>query len=418
MAKPFRISDLQTSRSGLYLSAMLFGAATAGLYAAVQFWLRWGNAGLLFATAIGSAILGAAGVALLVPRAVRTARAKGWRFPRTSPITLHGVVFVGLVLLVAGAALYSGNNLIYLILSAMLAATLMSGLVSRLDLAGLHLTLGLPDHIFAGRPSLARVGLQNPKLLIPSFAIRVQASDPDEGFQLQSVYFPVIAAKESVAASAEVVFVRRGKYHGSGVDLVTRFPFGLVERRAKLELKDRMIAYPNVRLTPEAQRALNSLKHTAMNRMAGDSHDLYRVRPALASDGARFIHWKASAGSPELWVREFTREERLSVRLVLDRRTSSSEAFENAVAACAAVAWKLAEEGADITLATDERLLVCRAGERIYELLGYLALVEPVAPDGPAPSPSADRESEYTFVASSPIVATALASAVLKTGGL
>src|SRR5690606_799072 len=121
---------------------------------------------------------------------------------------------------------------------------------------------------------------------------------------------------------------------------------------------------------------LDALKHSAMSRMAGDSHDLYRVRPALASDGARFIHWKASAGSSELWVREFTREERLSVRLVLDRRSSAAEGFEKAVSACAAVAWKLAEDGADVTLATDERLIVCRAGERIYELLGYLALVE------------------------------------------
>lgn len=411
MAKSFRISDLQESRGGLYASAMLFGAAAAGLYAAVQFWLRWGAAGLFLGTAIGSAILGAAGTALLIPRVIRAAKAKGWRLPHASPVTWHGVVFVCLILLVAGAALYSGNNLIYLILSAMLAATLLSGLVSRLNLAGLHLTLGLPDHIFAGRPSLARIGLDNPKLLIPSFAIRVQSSDPDEGFQLQSVYFPVVAAKETVAASAEVVFARRGKYHGSGVDLVTRFPFGLVERRANLELKDRMIAYPNVNLTPEAQRALAALKNSAMGRTAGDSHDLYRVRPALASDGARFIHWKASAGSSELWVREFTREERLSVRLVLDRRSSTANGFENAVAACAAVAWKLAEEGADITLATDERLIACRAGERIYELLGYLALVESVPPGGPAPSPSRDRESEYVFVAVAPTADQALSAA-------
>jgi uncharacterized protein (DUF58 family) len=400
MAKPFRISDLQASRRGLYLSAMLLASATLGLYAAVQFWIQLGDAPLLFAMAILSAILGAAGVALLIPRMISGARSRGWRIPRTSPITLHGIVFVALILVVAGAALYSGNNLIYLILSAMLAATLMSGLVSRLDLAGLHLTLGLPDHIFAGRPSLARVGLRNPKLLLPSFAVRVQASDPDEGFQLQTVYFPVIAARESVAASAEVVFAHRGRYHGAGVDLVTRFPFGLVERRAKLELKDRMIAYPNVDLTPQAQQALQELKRTSMGRMAGDSHDLYRVRPALASDGARFIHWKASAGSPELWVREFTREERLSVRLVLDRRSPSSEPFESAVAACAAVAWKLAEEGADVTLATDERLIVCRAGEGIYELLGYLALVESVPLNGPPPAALADRDSEYVFAAS------------------
>jgi uncharacterized protein (DUF58 family) len=399
MAKMLRISDLQTSRAGLYVSVVLFGAAAAGLYAALQFWLRWGASGLSLGAAIGSAILGAAGIVLLVPHVIRVAKSKRWPLPTVSPITWHGVVFVCLILLTAGAALYSGNNLIYLILSAMLAATLLSGLVSRLNLAGLHLSLALPDHIFAGRPALARVGLRNQKLLIPTFAMRVQASDPDEGFRLQSVYFPAVAAKESVAASAEVVFARRGRYHGAGVDLVTRFPFGLVERRAKLELKDRMVAYPSVELTAEARRALDALKQTAMSRLAGDSHDLYRVRPAVASDGARFIHWKASAGSSELWVREFTREQRLSVRLALDRRTSSAAGFEDAVAACAAVAWKLAAEVADITLVTDERVIVCRAGERIYELLGYLALVESVPPNGPAPSLSADRESEYVFAA-------------------
>ena len=401
MVNAWRNRQLLKSREGLYLSALLLAIALVGAVVAVQLWVTLGNATLLLVVSLGSAVWGIAGTALMVPRALEWARARGIRVPRTSPVTVQGLVFVGLILLVAGAAVYSGNNLVYLVLSAMLAATLMSGLVSRLNLAGLQLSLGLPDHIFAGSPTLVRVGLRNLKSLIPSFAIRVHGLDPDNGFTLQGIYFPMVASKESATASAEALFGRRGRYKGSSVDLVTRFPFGLVERRVNLELTDRIVAYPSVALTTAAERALKSLSSTAMNRNSGDSHDLYRVRPAVPGDPARLIHWKASAGSPNLWIREFTREAKFSVRLVLDRRASDNELsrrrFEENVSACAAVAWKLTQEGADVTLATDERTLVCRAGEQVYDLLGYLALVEPTGLRGPEPPIGADPEAEYVF---------------------
>ena len=49
--------------------------------------------------------------------------------PRGAPLTFLGVGFILAALLVAGAAAYSGNNLIYLVLSAMLGALLVSGFV-------------------------------------------------------------------------------------------------------------------------------------------------------------------------------------------------------------------------------------------------------------------------------------------------
>ena len=130
-----------------------------------------------------------------------------------------------------------------------------------------------------------------------------------------------------------------------------------------------------------------------------------KMRPArgVSAPGERRFDGRAAmqAGSPDLWIREFTREAKFSVRLVLDRRASESELsrrrFEENVSACAAVAWKLTQEGADVTLATDERTLVCRAGERVYELLGYLALVESTGLGGPEPPIGADPEAEYVF---------------------
>jgi uncharacterized protein (DUF58 family) len=168
-----------------------------------------------------------------------------------------------------------------------------------------------------------------------------------------------------------------------------------------LDLVDRIAVYPSVEMSPPAERALERLRQTAMSRIVGDSHDLYRVRPAVPGDAARLIHWKASAGLPDLWIREFTREAKFAVRLVLDRRVSGRGAdrdqFEENVAACAAAAWRLARDGADVTLVTDERTVVCRAGEQVYDLLGYLALVETVKLDGPEPPAASDRDAEYVF---------------------
>src|SRR6202046_5763672 len=55
----------------------------------------------------------------------------------------------------------------------MLAAILVSGVVSALVRRGLSLDVRLPDHVFAGRPVVGRIGLRNSRRLLPSFSVRV-----------------------------------------------------------------------------------------------------------------------------------------------------------------------------------------------------------------------------------------------------
>ena len=74
-------------------------------------------------------------------------------------ITWAGALFTLTLLCVGAAAALSANNLLFLIVAAMLATLLVSGLVSRLCLAGLELELLLPEHISARRGMPARVVL-------------------------------------------------------------------------------------------------------------------------------------------------------------------------------------------------------------------------------------------------------------------
>ena len=76
-------------------------------------------------------------------------------------VTRAGIVYAIATLLIGIAALNTGNNLLYVIVAAMLAAILVSGLASAVVLRGLELDVRLPDQVFAGRPAPAKLLLRN-----------------------------------------------------------------------------------------------------------------------------------------------------------------------------------------------------------------------------------------------------------------
>src|ERR1051325_5360803 len=88
-------------------------------------------------------------------------------------ITKGGALFTLAVLLVGMAAVVSANNLLFLILAAMISTILISGFISRLCLAGLELDLLIPEHVTAGRSVAARLFVRNLKFWMPSFSIRL-----------------------------------------------------------------------------------------------------------------------------------------------------------------------------------------------------------------------------------------------------
>src|SRR5450432_3696310 len=109
-------------------------------------------------------------------------------------VTLFGVVYSLAIVLVGTAAFLSGNNLVFLILSMLFAAMLVSGFISRLSLAALRLEFFLPDHIAARRRLQCRVAIENEKWLMPSFSIHLSRVQ-QPGRKIESiVYMPVIPA--------------------------------------------------------------------------------------------------------------------------------------------------------------------------------------------------------------------------------
>ena len=122
-------------------------------------------------------------------------------------ITLSGVVFTALMTLVGIAAFASANNLLFLLFAALLSTMLVSGLVSRLGLAGLELGLHLPEHIAARQRVFGRVAVRNSKFT-PSFSIHLRGG-ASSGLASE-IYFPLLMARSRTEEPAEIEFAHRG----------------------------------------------------------------------------------------------------------------------------------------------------------------------------------------------------------------
>src|SRR5207237_7909648 len=112
----------------------------------------------------------------LVPTLARRTPLRWIGYKTEYKISREGWIYFGGLMLVALAALNTGNNLLFLILASLIALILMSGILSSISLSGIEMRLVLPEHIFAWQPVRAQVDLENQKLTLPSFSLRVDSS--------------------------------------------------------------------------------------------------------------------------------------------------------------------------------------------------------------------------------------------------
>jgi len=330
-------------------------------------------------------------------------------------VTRVGIIYVVLVLLIGVAALNTGNNLLYIVVAAMLAAILVSGIASAAVLRDLELDIHLPEHVFAGRTTVGRIVLRNQRRFLPSFSVhvvpanqsrngattrsapgttfplllrrmkkRIPRSDrrpqgnpqPHPGIFEGTAYFPYIPSGSELRADLELRFERRGTYRQEGFGLATRFPFAFLTKTRRLPLAREIIVYPRIETTDDFFEALPIIRGEFETFARGRGYDLYRIREYMPEDSARHVDWKATAKSGSPKVREFSREDERKLRIVFDNPPSGlipEKEYEDAVSLAASLGWHFSNENTEISFVAQDY-----AGEPdIYRFLAYLATVEP-----------------------------------------
>ncbi|PYX07042.1 MAG: hypothetical protein DMG88_15965 [Acidobacteria bacterium] len=355
-------------------------------------------------------------------------------------VTPVGIIYVVTVLLIGIAALNTGNNLLYIIVAAMLAAVLISGIASAAMLRDLEVELRLPDHVFAGTAFSGAIVLRNRRRWAPAFSIsvlalkkeraskhwqwtpakfsfppgrpaekqwlqipdrqlrRVSKALPPPGIFQGAAYFPYVPAKNELTADLELRFDRRGRYQQDKLGVATRFPFAFLRKTRRVALAREIIVYPSVEPADEFFQMLPLITGEFESFTRGRGSDLYRIREYMPEDSARHVDWKATAKSGSLKVREFSREDDRKLRIVFDNPPPGvvpEAAYESAVTLAASLAWHFAAENTTLSFAVPDLNRV----NDVYDFLSYLALVEPRA--SASPIEGIDICDEYNIILTS-----------------
>jgi len=385
-------ADTRAVRAFLVAIAALGIALLLAIYSGAA--AELGSLGLAASSALAALAIAGWVAVTIVPTLAKRTPLRWIGYKIEYKISQAGWIYIGATLLVALAALNTGNNLLFLILACLISVILMSGIVSSVSLAGVELRIELPEHIFAGQTVRAGVELRNDKLALPSFALRVEAVGSEDAATTalleKPLFFPYLPRQDGLKQSVPVTFLRRGLHAQNAFRIVTRFPFGFLEKTRRLELKSRALVYPSVDSSAELGDLFPGIEGSLESHNKGRGQDLHALREYLPTDSVRHVHWKASARTGSLMVREFAREDDCRVLLVLDpfvREAEPSggaedrERFERAVGLCAGIAWHFYQRNAQLQFRSAEMGTSLEpAEENIFAILRHLAVVEPQVP--------------------------------------
>jgi uncharacterized protein (DUF58 family) len=379
-----------------------------GVATAAGTWLakRAGAWELARAGAIASLVFVALLSVFVVPPLYRAARGEARRFDPPVGMTGGGLVVLGLCIVVGLAAYNTGNNLLFLVFSVLTSTLFVAWSAGRASLRDLTVAARFPDHIFAGEPAQVLVSLRNPKRLLPSFSILVEARHqlpaedetrrrllrrlPRARYAKRALaHFTHVPRRARAEQRVEQVFPQRGHVFVTGFELSTRFPFGFFRLRRRLRARNvDLIIYPRLEPAGDELHLLPMNAGRLLSARRGAGHDLHSLREYQPQDDVRHIDWKATARAGHLVVREFASEDERRVHVVLDTRVREqgdaadlAARFERGVALAAAHVAHFLDESVEVRLTLGREAGEYGTGrEHLYASLRRLALVSPDAP--------------------------------------
>ena len=327
---------------------------------------------------------------------------------RTTP-TIAGGLLILLSFGVGTAAYNAGNNILFITLSLMLACLVLSGVLSWLNFRRLTWRLEVAPPLRVGQPATVGLRVTNAKRILPSYGLwfelvarpvetnpirRAETTFTARGLDVKAALARADAGERGRVpltaridprgeARLEWTFVpaARGKIRIELERAGSLFPFGFLQKSLATDEQGEVVVWPaavSYRRQPVA--VARSLPGGERLARGGAGSDLLALRRYELGDSHRLIHWKASARSRRLLVRQFAAESAIGFALWFETeavRWPRAEQFERAVALATTLAEDLFRAGR-LTGARVDRdpLAPIRQVRDLEAFLDRLAVVE------------------------------------------
>ena len=286
-------------------------------------------------------------------------------------LTREGKRFLLAAVLIAVAAINTGNNLIYLILSLMLSFIVISYLILKLNLAGLVLEIAVAGPVFAEQQVSVELLIQNNKQ-IPVFSVIVAAPD-----SVEQVYCGEISGHGVFRGRMKMVFRKRGLYGYRDFIVQSGFPFILFRKSMSVNVSGQVLVYPKLLDIKEKIEVIEGRQEEGMVAVRGRGDEVYSLRAYQYGDDWRRIHWKASARQDGFLIREYTEYSSQQITILLDNLLPHDrEHFETIVSLAASIAQHFIERGYSMQLIAAGKTIPFGGGnEHLLSILDALALI-------------------------------------------
>jgi uncharacterized protein (DUF58 family) len=196
--------------------------------------------------------------------------------------------------------------------------------LSRLAVAGLRIELQLPRReVAAGSKVPVRVILTNIGLISrPGPIVSVAITNHTIAGLDQTVEFalPALARGEAAEATVEVVLSARGRWEVGPARLVGTDPVGMFRRPGPQSNTQALLALPETFAVPWVWRRdllSREARHLSLSRVR-QGGEFWGIRQHEPGDGLRHVHWKVTAHTGELMVKEYARGRELAAAIWLD----------------------------------------------------------------------------------------------------
>lgn len=254
-------------------------------------------------------------------------------------------------LAVGFAAINTGNNLLYLLVGAMLGFIVLSSWLSEKTIQRLEIRRRVPRGVTVGKPVRISYHVSNHKSRLPTLATFLS----EDGLP-GSAFIPRVLAGETETVKSENHFVHRGVYALSTLTISTAFPFGMFTKERDLKIPgelmiwpraDRPVTLPSSPGGSGRPQELATLAGTAGAR--GEYRSLREYRPG---DDPKDIHWRSTARRGKPVVKEYDLDAGEALWLCLDTRTEPGERAEGALETVASMAALAMSGGKRFAVAT------------------------------------------------------------------
>jgi len=391
----------------------------------------------------------------VIPPLARSASTEASQMNLPFEFTVGGAVILALIVIVGFSAWNTGNNLLFLVLSLLVASLVVGFFAGNLCLKKLDVKMRFPETIFAGEATPILVSLHNRKRIFPTFSViaQVRGNERETSILFDEIkeilplkwaekfakppivrrtldYFVFVPRRDSIENKTEHIFEHRGRFIIKDFELSTKFPFGFFRHRRRLSAQEAEIAvFPKLISIDEETIDLPLEAGELVANKKGLGQDLLSLRDYQPMDDLRRVDWRATARAQRLIVREFSAEDDKRVTIIFDTRLEAennekkltlrekieaeqkgkklspvSERFEKGVSQTASLLAHFAEEQAEIRLIVDKNIGEFSIGrQHLYGCLKRLALVEPKFDETAEFSIETleeiftERENSYTF---------------------